>query len=191
MAMDFAFIGGADFLQRGIGRDARAHVGGGEAFGHAGCVEQVFRMRDEDVFGIAAGDLDAELARLGADVFLVALAGGALAAADPREDDEALADLAAFEQGLRIRADSRERAFDLVAQRVRQRAALGPVELVAIAEVDMAVLQVDVRMADAGVGDLHHHFRALRRRDVGGDFLERFAVGDDGLALHWVRFLRR
>ncbi len=145
----------ADFLQRGERGDARAHVGGGEAFGHAGCVEQVFRMGDEDVFGIAAGDLDADLARLGADVFLVTLAGGALAAADPREDDEALADLAAFEQRLRIGANGRERAFDLVAERVGQRAALGPVDLVAIADVDMAVLQVDVGMADAGEGDLH------------------------------------
>jgi hypothetical protein len=61
-------------------------------------------VRDEDVFGIAAGDLNADLARLGADVFLVALAGGALAAADPREDDEALADGAAFKQSLRVGA---------------------------------------------------------------------------------------
>ena len=141
-------------------------------------------MRHEDVFGIAAGDLDAELARLGADVLLVALAGGALAAADPREDDEALADLAAFEQRLSIRAHGAERAFDLVAQRVGQGASARPVDLVAIAEVDMAVLQVDVRVADAGMGDLHHDFRALGRGHVGGHFLKRLAVGDDGLALH-------
>ena len=147
-------------------------------------------MRDEDVFRIAAGDLDAELARLGADVFLVALAGSALAAADPRKDDEALAGLAAFEQGLRIGTDSRQRAFDLVAQRVGQRAALGPVDLVAIAQIDMAVLQVDVGMANAGVRNPDDDFRAFGRRDVGGHFFERCAVGDDGLALHGVRILR-
>ena len=56
--------------------------------------------------------------------------------------------------------------------------------VVAIADVDMAVLQVDVRVADAGVRDCHEDFRALRGGNVGGDFLERLAVGDDGLALH-------
>jgi len=150
-----AFISGADLLQRRVGRDAQTHVGGGEAFG-------IRRSRRAGISGagrgrrrIAASNLDAELTRLVADVLLVALAGGALAAADPREDDKRWPTRAAFEQGLRVRADSRERAFDFVTERVRQRAALGPVRLARrLAEIDMAVLKVDVRVADAGEGDL-------------------------------------
>ena len=76
-------------------------------------------MRDEDVFRVTAGNLDAELAGLGADVFLVTLAGRALAAADPWEDDEAFTELATFEQGLCIRADGREGAFDLMEMCIR------------------------------------------------------------------------
>ena len=49
----------------------------------------------------------------------------------------------AFEQRLCIRTDGRQRAFDLVTQRVGQGAALGPVKLIAVANVDVSVLQVE------------------------------------------------
>ena len=71
-----------------------------------------------------------------------------------------------------------------MAERERQRAAGGDVELLVVAEREIAVLQMQVGMAHAAALDAHEHFVAARRRAVDDGFAERFAVGDERLAAH-------
>ena len=117
--------------------------------------------------GKAAVDGDAEEALLDAEVFVAVGAVAALAAADPGEYRLLLAD-----QVLRrIGADFVDDAGDLVAERERQRHAARGVELLAAAEIGIAVLDVQVGMAQPAAFDADQDFAALRLRRV-----------DDGLA---------
>ena len=75
-------------------------------------------MRHQHVRGKPAVDLDAEMARRRAQIFLVGLARRAFAAADPGKHRERAAD-----RDLRVRSGLLDRAGDLVAERERQRAA--------------------------------------------------------------------
>ena len=75
-------------------------------------------------------------------------------------------------------------AGDLVAEGEGQRPVAAHVELLPAAEIEVAVLQVDVGVAHAAVGDAQQHLGALRlrRRGLGG--LQRLAVLDQRLAMH-------
>jgi len=81
-----------------------------------------------------------------AAILLAALASRTLAAADPGERREALADFHVLDVG----PDRDDFAFDLVSQRVRQ-FHVGHGQLVAAAKIEIAVVNVNVRMANAGI----------------------------------------
>ena len=127
-----------------------------------------------------------ELARAAdADVLLAAQAGGALAATDPRKRRITRADL----DVLHIGADGDDFAFDLMAQRVRQ-LHIRHRQLVAAAQIEIAVMDMDVRMADAGIVDLEENLGACRGRCRRLQFLKRLAEFRDHLTEHerlpWV-----
>ncbi len=91
---------------------------------------------------VAALRLDADLPRLRAEVFVAALAGRALPAADPGINDIALAD----GDALRIGACRGQFALDLMAEREGKRPAARKLRLAAAAEIEIAVMQMDVGM---------------------------------------------
>jgi hypothetical protein len=128
------------------------------------------------VAGKAAVDGDAEEALLDAEVFVAVGAVAALAAADPGKHRA----LGADEARRRVGADLLDHARDLVPERERQRHASGGVELLAAAEIGIAVLDVQVGVAEAAALDAHQYFGALRLRRV-----------DDGLAQRRVEFDQR
>ena len=104
----------------------------------------------------------------------------ALAAADPGEYRLLLAD-----QVLRrIGADFLDHAGDLMAERERQRHAARGVELLAAAEIGVAVLDVQVGMAQPAALDADQHFPALRFRRVDDGFAQRRIEFDQRLATH-------
>src|SRR5579864_2884480 len=99
-------------------------------------------MRDEHMAGKAAVRANAEMMMGGAQILLAGTAGRAAAAADPRIDRDAVADGRAFG----IRTCAFDHAGDLVTERERQRAILGDVEPLVVAERKVAVLQMQVGM---------------------------------------------
>ena len=112
-------------------------------------------MGDDDVARIAAVHHDAEMSCLGAQVLVAVAARRTFAAADPRIDR----DLAPRRDvGLRTRC--LDHAGDLMAESERQRAAGADVELPVGGELEEAVLDVQVGMADAAPLDAHQHFAA-------------------------------
>jgi len=120
-------------------------------------------MRHQHVRGKSAVDGNAEVAVGGAQVFLAGAAGRALAATDPRKHRNLGAGYCVGTDFLGLRPGAFDSAGDLVAERERQRAPGAHVELLAVAEQEIAVLHVQVRMADAAAVDPHEHLAALRR----------------------------
>src|SRR5205807_9565113 len=92
---------------------------------------------------------------------LAALAHGALSAPDPRIYEALVADLHAARAG----AESLHHAKGFVTECKRRYAAtLLHVEALAAAQVEVALPDVQVGVADARAGDAHQHFAALRLR---------------------------
>ncbi len=172
-------------LERAVGGDAGAHQGRGLVDGKGIVVEQVFRVGHQHVAGEAAVDGDAEEALLDAEVLVAVLAIAALAAADPWEDGFPGAD----EAGCYVRADFVDDAGDLVAEREGQRHAARGVELLAAAEIGIAVLDVQVGMAEAAALDAHQHFAASRLGRVDDGLAQRRIELDQGLPTHQRHFL--
>ena len=115
-------------------------------------------------------------ALFGTKVFIAVEAIGTLATADPRKHRLLLAD-----EILRdFRADFVDNAGDLVAEREGQVHATRGIEAFAAAEIGVAVLNVQIGMAQAAAFDPHQHFLALRLRGL-----------DDGLAQRRVEFNQR
>ena len=130
--------------------------------------------------GKAAVDGDAEEALLDAKVFIAIGAVAALAAADPGEYRLLLSD-----QVLRsIGAYFVDDAGDLVSERERQRHAARGVELLAAAEIGIAVLDVQIGMAKPATFDADEDFAALRLRRVDDGFAQRRIEFDQRLATH-------
>src|SRR4029077_17955697 len=100
---------------------------------------------------------DADEALLEAEIFIAVLTVAALAAADPGEDGLLLADQVLG----RIGADFLDYACDLVSQRERQRHAARRIELFAAAEIGIAILDVQVGMAQPATFDADEDFAAL------------------------------
>ena len=138
------------------------------------------RYGHENVAGKATVDRHAKKAVTRAKVLVAVEAVAALTAADPREHGHLLAD-----QGfVRIRADFIDDAGDLVTEREGQGHAAGGVELLAIAKISIAVLNVQVRMAQAAALDPHQNFPALRLRGLHDGFAERSIELHERLAAH-------
>ena len=105
-------------------------------------------MRRQNIFRVAARHLNAELARFTADMFLVTQTGRALPAAYPGKNDEAIARFPAVEKRFCIRSDGGQSPFDFVSKSMGKGAALGPVNLIAVPQVNVSILQVNIRMTD-------------------------------------------
>ncbi len=130
--------------------------------------------------GKAAVAVDAERARRVAQVLVAGDAQRALAAADPREDDAAVAD----GDTLGVGADGHHRAGDLMAERARRLQRARHVELGVAAEVEVAIVQVHVAVANAAGRHAHDDFAALRLRGVAQHLREGFAEFLELIAEH-------
>src|SRR5712692_2863354 len=105
-------------------------------------------MRDEEMIGVAAGALQSNGARRGAEVIHPVRTARALAAARPRIDEAIRADRRISRFGSR-RDDG---AVGFVAERHRRmHAALAHVKALAAAEIEVAVANVRVAVANAAV----------------------------------------
>ena len=93
-------------------------------------------MRDEHVAGKAAVRGDAEMMMGGAHILFAGTASRAGAAADPGIDRDAATDRGAFGVG----SGAFDHAGDFMPERERQRAILGDVEPLVVAERKIAVL---------------------------------------------------
>src|SRR5207237_1617595 len=167
---------------RAIRGERRAGERRSEGVVDASRVDQVFGVRHEYMRRIRAWTIHAEEARAGDTVVvLAALAHGALSAPDPRIDEALVADLHAPS----ARAERVDDAERLVPERERRdAAALLDVEALAAAQVEVALPDVQVGVADARAGDAHQHFAALRLRRLGEHLLQPPALLDDLIASH-------
>src|SRR5262249_54102673 len=135
------------FFQGPEGRHARAGERRDALGRQIADVEQVARMRHQHVTGMAAVRKYAEAFHGAAEVFLAAPARPAGPAADPRVCQHAGAD--AYALGARSGRDYL--ADILMAQRQWQlHAALGETEALAAAEIEPAIGEMQVAVADAG-----------------------------------------
>ena len=90
---------GLGLHQRAVGRDARAGVSAGLGFIEVAEIDEIARIRHQDMRGIAAVAIDAQRPRLVAHMLVARGAQAARAAADPGIDDTALPDLGALDGG--------------------------------------------------------------------------------------------
>ena len=117
-------------------------------------------MRHHHVRRVAAVDGDAERSRRIAHMLVAPRAQPALAAADPGIGRVLLA----LGGALGVGSGGFDGPGDLVPEREGQLPAAAHVELLAAAEVEVAVLQVEVGMAHAAMRDAQQHLGALRCR---------------------------
>src|SRR5215471_5704224 len=139
-------------------------------------------MRDQHVRRVGARAIYAEVTRPGnAIVVLVGLADIALAAADPRVHESLLPDLHPLCFGAELLHDAER----FVSKREgRNAASILHVEALAAAEIEVAVPNMQVAVADAGARDANEGLGALRRRSVENHPLQGFAVLDHLIADH-------
>ena len=172
-----------DLLERAVGGDAGARIGRGKRRVDAGDIDEMFRMRHHAFFGVTAGTEDTERGRLRAIVLLVAQADVACAAAEPRIDQKRLADLAVGDRCIGALRD--EPAENLVSHDHRRgHAAIGETQALAAAEIVVAVLNMQIAVADAAARDIDHHFRAGGLRIGLFDRRDRLAEHLDGIGAH-------
>src|SRR5215469_3539248 len=138
-------------------------------------------MRDEDVACKAPRDprRAAKLPGTIAQIFFATRTGGAVAAADPWKGGVAGADAHAF----RVRPDGDDFAFDLMAHCVGQ-LQVHERQPVAAAEIEIAVVNMYVAVADAGVMDLEEHLRTAGRGRGRFDLFKGCTECDNRLRQH-------
>src|SRR6516164_2064441 len=135
-------------------------------------VEQITRMRHQYVIGIAAVGKYAEAFHGAAEILLAAPAGSAIAAAVPRIGEHARADAHA----LSIRSNRHDLADILMAERHRQlHATVGETEPLAAAEIEPAIGEMKIAMADASRERFEQHL-------VAGRLWRRLLAGSQRLA---------
>ena len=174
---------GAGLLERRERGDARAGVGAGELERQVASRHDVARLRDDDPVAVAAVHPGADDPRLEAEQLLAAPAGVADAAADPGIDDDPLADLDAL--AARVGAERQDLARHLVAHGEGElHAAVGHADALALAQVVVAVPDVDVGVADPAGADAHHDLAAPRLRVRVVPPLQRPAPVGDLVAVH-------
>ena len=169
-------------LDRGIDRDAGARVGRGNRRIEAAGIDQMPRMRGDDMGAVAAIGEHAQAAgRDGAHVVVFGEALLALAATQPGKDDAQVAGFHAGGVGTKLH----HAADDFVAHRQRQDdAAVLQRHLLAAADIVVTVPDMQVGVADAAIGDLQQDLGALGfgRRQL--DFLQGLPAFDDGPGAH-------
>ena len=142
-----------DLPDRAEGGEPGAGVRAGEGHREIADREEIPGMRDEDVIAEPAGPGDAERLRLRAQMFPPRPAGAAAAAADPGIHH--VPGSGVDDAG--VRTARHDDAADLVSQRQRQGPPLRQVQPPPAAQVEEAVLQVQVAVADAaGLGPDEH-----------------------------------
>src|SRR5688500_9271750 len=104
-------------------------------------------MRHQHMCGEAAIDRDAELARRVTEDFIPAHASRTDAATDPRIDRNSPSKFNAISIG----ADAIDDTGDLVAERERQLATGRDIKVLALAHVEVAVLQMDIGVTHAAM----------------------------------------
>jgi hypothetical protein len=100
------------------------------------------------------------------------------ATADPRINGDLLADdsfLGAFPCRFNY-------AGDFVTECKRQSAIFGDIETLVAAKREIAVLDVQVRVAHAAAGHTHQNFAAARYRTIGNGFAQRLPISNQRLA---------
>ena len=172
-------------FERRKGREARAHVGAGERRRQRGVIDQIARMRHQHMRGKAAIDLDAEVARRGAQILLAGAAGRAFAAADPGKHRDRRAGLRPSHRGP---ACSTTPAISWPSVNGSERSA-AHVELLVAAEAEIAVLQMNVGMAHAAAVDPHQHFAARAARGLDDRLAQRRRIGGHRLTADHASWL--
>src|SRR5690349_21037722 len=147
-------------LQRAIGGDAGAHQRRRLIDRQRIVVEQIFGVGHQHMGGKAAVDGDAEEALLDAEVLVAGETVAALATADPGKYRLLLADQILADLG----ADLIDHTGDLMAEREGERHAARGVELLAAAEIGIAVLDMQVGMTEPAALDADEDLFALRLR---------------------------
>ena len=138
-------------------------------------------MRNQQVRGKAAATMDADAARLHAEVLVAAATYDTLPASHPRVDQSDVANRYA----LRIRPDGDNLADVFVAHGQRQLdAAIQQLQLLAATDVVIAVPDVEVGVADARRDDAQHDLRARRLRRFALHALQRRTALADIVAEH-------
>src|ERR1700683_84980 len=151
----------ADFLERSKGGDARTGERCSALRRNVADVEQIARVRHQEVVGVAAGTENADAERRAAQLLAAALADFALSAPQPGMHKPAVANLDAG----RVRADGDNLADILVPHGQRQlHAAVAEFELLAAAQVVIAVPNMQVAVADAGRDHLEQDLTSRRLR---------------------------
>jgi len=150
---------------------------------NAAQVEQIARIGHFDVSRKPAVDIDAKDARPVTDVLVAASAQTAFAAADPGIHGDIVAD-----QVLCNVVALRDNApCDFMAKDQREAALRRHVEPAATAEIEIAVLKMQIGMADTTVLDFYEQRVPSGRHEFGRGRLERFAGGDELFAPHYAR----
>jgi hypothetical protein len=115
-------------------------------------------MRNQNVRGKAAIDGDTEIAIISAQILLAAAAGGAGPTTDPGINGNTAAD----DRRIGVAADAFDHAGDFMTECEGQGASGADIELLVGAEGEVAVLQVQVGMANAAAFDAHQDLAAAR-----------------------------
>ena len=167
----------------------RALVGGDAGTGQrrrfrriqAADVDTVFGARNEDVLCVTSRLEDADRERLvGTEILLVAQAGRALPASQPRIDQA----VRALVQSGHIRARADDFTGDFMAHGQRQGyAAVGQGHLLSAAEIVPAFPQMDIAVTHAGAGHADQHLVVLRFGHLVGHEFQRRIVFRDAVTL--------
>ena len=172
-----------NLLQRAEGGDARTGERRRALRRKIADVEQVARMRHHQEVGIAAIRKHAEAAHGAAKIFIAPLARLAGPAADPWMGKPPVAHLDAF----RVGTEGDHLADVLVAERHRQlHAAVGEAHLLAAAEIEIPVRQMQIAVTDAGRQNFQQNFAAGRFRRGLFVELQRLATNADLEHAHWT-----
>jgi hypothetical protein len=132
-------------LKRAMGRQPRARAGASLGFGQRGIGKEVARMRHQHMVGKATTAVQAQRVRRHAQFLVAVLARLAGGAADPREHHATISYRDASGGG----ADGSHGAGDLVVEHAWRRNAMAQVQLVAVAEIEVALVQVNVAVSGA------------------------------------------
>ena len=170
-----------DFFQRAVGRDARTGERRSALGRDIADIEQITRVRHQQVIGIAAGTEHPDAEWGAAHLFFAGPADGAFAAAEPGMHQPAVADLHA----LGVRADRDHFADIFVAHGQRElHAAIGQLQPLATAQVVITLPDMQIAMTNAGRQDLQQDLAAGRLRRRAFHELQRRAAFADVKAFH-------
>ena len=175
--------GARGLAERAVRREAGAGVRRSQRLGQRRVLEQTARMRQQHVVCETPGAPDAHRPAYRAEVLVAGLAPRAGPAPEPWIDHAPVALRDAGRRG----TDRNHLAGDLMAQRVRQVAALLEIETLAVAQVERSLPEMHVAVANAARADPQENLLAPRLRQRGLRPQQRSAVRRHLVALHGSR----